>query len=154
VANICLLIGAVLVAKPWLGLNNEQVAENSEVHSTALFTMVSDVQDIEHHVKQATERTEYTMLDLYADWCVACKEFEAYTFSDQNVLIEMKKMTRLQVDMTENNDKDIDIMEKYNVLGLPTIIFFDANGNEMKNARVTGFMNAEQFYAHLLTVMR
>ncbi|STY64656.1 Thiol:disulfide interchange protein DsbD precursor [Mannheimia haemolytica] len=89
------------------------------------------------------------MLDLYADWCVACKEFEKYTFSDQNVQNKLNEMVVLQIDMTKNSAENIELMKHFNVLGLPTILFFDENGNEMSQSRVTGFLDAEQFLAWL-----
>ncbi|MDC2889199.1 thioredoxin fold domain-containing protein [Psychrosphaera algicola] len=121
------------------------IAEHSEV----TFVKVVSIADIEKEILIAKSNGQGAMLDLYADWCAACKEFEAFTFSDKQVQNEMKKLRMLQVDMTENSELDIEIMEKFQILGLPTILFFDNAGNELERRRVTGFMNAEQFNAHL-----
>lgn len=43
------------------------------------------------------------MLDLYADWCVACKEFEKYTFSNPQVQQALGNTVLLQADVTANN---------------------------------------------------
>ncbi|MGQ0286717.1 protein-disulfide reductase DsbD [Pasteurellaceae bacterium 22721_9_1] len=85
------------------------------------------------------------MLDLYADWCVACKEFEKYTFPDAKVQHAFENILLLQVDMTKNSDKNRELMDKLAVIGLPTMIFFDKQGNEIEGARVTGFMQAQPF---------
>ncbi|QLW76508.1 protein-disulfide reductase DsbD [Citrobacter freundii] len=89
------------------------------------------------------------MLDLYADWCVACKEFEKYTFSDPLVQQALSNTVLLQADVTANNVQDVALLKHLQVLGLPTILFFDAQGKEQPNARVTGFMDAATFSAHL-----
>lgn len=89
------------------------------------------------------------MLDLYADWCVACKEFEKYTFSDPLVQQALSNTVLLQADVTANNAQDVTLLKHLQVLGLPTILFFDAQGKEQPNARVTGFMDAATFSAHL-----
>ena len=89
------------------------------------------------------------MLDLYADWCVACKEFEKYTFSDPLVQQALSNSVLLQADVTANNAQDVALLKHLQVLGLPTILFFDAQGKEQPNARVTGFMDAATFSAHL-----
>jgi thiol:disulfide interchange protein DsbD len=89
------------------------------------------------------------MLDLYADWCVACKEFEAYTFPDENVQAAFSNYVLLKADLTESNDITISFMEQFEVFGLPTILFFDRTGKELSGNRVTGFKNAEEFSAHL-----
>ncbi|MEG1422304.1 protein-disulfide reductase DsbD [Citrobacter sp.] len=89
------------------------------------------------------------MLDLYADWCVACKEFEKYTFSDPQVQRALGNTVLLQADVTANSAQDVALLKHLQVLGLPTILFFDAQGKEQPNARVTGFMDAATFSAHL-----
>ncbi|WP_213134687.1 protein-disulfide reductase DsbD [Citrobacter sp. FP75] len=89
------------------------------------------------------------MLDLYADWCVACKEFEKYTFSDPQVQQALGDTVLLQADVTANNAQDVALLKHLQVLGLPSILFFDAQGKEQPNARVTGFMDAATFSAHL-----
>ncbi|HDL4121577.1 TPA: thioredoxin fold domain-containing protein, partial [Mannheimia haemolytica] len=108
---------------------------------------IQSLADLE--TKLTASKGKKVMLDLYADWCVACKEFEKYTFSDQNVQNKLNEMVVLQIDMTKNSAENIELMKHFNVLGLPTILFFDENGNEMSQSRVTGFLDAEQFLAWL-----
>lgn len=85
------------------------------------------------------------MLDLYADWCIACKEFEKYTFSDRKVQQKFEQVLLLQVDMTKNSTQNQEIMSKLQVLGLPTILFFNQQGQEISGSRITGFIKAEAF---------
>ncbi len=95
------------------------------------------------------------MLDLYADWCVACKEFEKYTFSDDAVRSALKETVQLlQANVTANNAQDNALLQHLQVLGLPTILFFDAQGKEIADSRVTGFLNAADFRAHLHNLPR
>jgi len=89
------------------------------------------------------------MLDLYADWCVACKEFEKYTFSAPEVQNELRETLLLQADVTQNSPEQKALLKRLEVLGLPTIIFFGPDGNELPQSRVTGFMDATEFTAHL-----
>ena len=117
-----------------------------EQQSHGLFKQVSTLEDIQREI---TESDKWVMLDLYADWCVACKEFEQYTFSDANVQKHFESMHLIQADVTANNKQDIAILNHYKVLGLPTILFFSPKGEEQKMYRVTGFKDAEDFNAHL-----
>lgn len=117
-----------------------------EQQSHGLFKQVSTLEDIQREI---TQSDEWVMLDLYADWCVACKEFEQYTFSDANVQKHFEGMHLIQADVTANNQQDIAILNHYKVLGLPTILFFSPSGEEQKTYRVTGFKNAEDFKKHL-----
>ena len=89
------------------------------------------------------------IVDLYADWCVACKEFEKYTFPEPQVQAQFQDYELLKLDLTKANDNTQAIMEHFTVFGLPTMLFFNSQGEEMSELRVTGFMDADDFAAHL-----
>ncbi|MGH8682231.1 MAG: thioredoxin family protein, partial [Burkholderiales bacterium] len=85
------------------------------------------------------------MLDFYADWCVSCKEMEAFTFSDPKVQAALAGMTLLQVDVTANSLADRDLLKRFRLFGPPGIVFFDASGREIPGLRVIGFQGADRF---------
>lgn len=153
-ARVCqlLLLAALLIAarplQDWaFGSNTQQ----SEIKHLA-FKQVADLPQLQTALAQAQGKP--VMLDLYADWCVACKEFEKYTFSDEQVQRQLANTVLLQADVTANSAEHAALLKQLNVLGLPTILFFDAQGNEVSNARVTGFMNATEFLQHLQNKVR
>ena len=111
------------------------------------FTQIKTVDELNQALIEAKGKP--VMLDLYADWCVACKEFEKYTFSDPQVQKTLADTVLLQANVTANDAQDVALLKHLNVLGLPTILFFDTQGNEQPNARVTGYMDATTFDAHL-----
>ena len=149
VSWVSLVAGFWLVTQPLSPVSNLSSSQASTAHEETQFKRVVTMADIEQAVAEASRNGQVTMLDLYADWCVACKEFEAFTFSDPNVQKKMEKMLLLQVDMTQNSDKDLEIMEHFQILGLPTILFFDKTGKELVRQRVTGFMDAKEFDEHI-----
>jgi thiol:disulfide interchange protein DsbD len=85
------------------------------------------------------------MLDFYADWCVSCKEMEAFTFSDARVKEKLDRMLLLQADVTANTAEHKALLKRFSLFGPPGIIFFDAQGRELRGLRVIGFQNAERF---------
>jgi len=85
------------------------------------------------------------MLDFYADWCVSCREMEAFTFSDAAVKKELDGMLLLQADVTANTNEHKALLKRFSLFGPPGIIFFDAQGREIKGLRVIGYQNAERF---------
>jgi thiol:disulfide interchange protein DsbD len=89
------------------------------------------------------------MLDFYADWCVACKEMEALTFSDEAIRKKLSGMTLLRADVTANSADDKALMRKYGLFGPPALLFFAPAGDELSQARVIGFQNAKAFGEHL-----
>jgi len=113
------------------------------------FLKVSNLEDFNQALNRANAQGQTVMLDLYADWCVACKEFEKYTFPDKNVVKALSNTVLMQIDLTDSNDANFEFQEQFSVLGLPTIMFFDLQGQEMSSARVTGYMPAEPFAEHV-----
>jgi len=137
-----ILLAAMATAGSYWQVNKAQLEQQSH----GLFTQVSSINEIQQQVENSDG---WAMLDLYADWCVACKEFEQYTFSDTGVQAQFEQFTLIQADVTRNNAQDVEILSRYQVLGLPTILFFDPEGKERAEYRVTGYMNAEDFEKHL-----
>jgi thiol:disulfide interchange protein DsbD len=93
--------------------------------------------------------TRPVLLDFYADWCVSCKEMEAFTFVDPRVAQRMGQLLLLQVDVTANNADDRALMKRFKLFGPPGIIFFAAGGAERRDIRVVGFQDANRFTATL-----
>ncbi|WP_228742048.1 protein-disulfide reductase DsbD, partial [Klebsiella quasipneumoniae] len=144
-AQIILLAAALVSARPLQDWAFGAPALEQQAHLA--FTRVSSVTELDRALAQA--KGQPVMLDLYADWCVACKEFEKYTFRSPDVQQALKGVVLLQVDVTKNSPQDAALLKRLQVLGLPTILFFNAQGQEQPDRRVTGFMDAAAFSAHL-----
>ena len=145
IAQIMMLGAALVSVRPlqdWLF-----GAPAAQQQTQLAFTRVSSVAELDRALAQAKGRP--VMLDLYADWCVACKEFEKYTFSAAEVQQALKGAVLLQIDVTKNSAEDVALLKHLQVLGLPTILFFNTRGEEQPAQRVTGFMDATAFSAHL-----
>lgn len=112
------------------------------------FLVVRNLNDFNTKLAQANSNNKSVMLDLYADWCVACKEFEKYTFPDPKVVDALSETVWMQIDLTDNTPSNLEFQTAFNIVGLPTIMFFNQQGEELKRSRVTGFMNAEAFAEH------
>lgn len=86
------------------------------------------------------------VIDFYADWCLPCKELDAKTFSDPRVALELDRFVRVKADLTAAENATTKALTKeYAILGVPTIVFIDAKGNEITSARLTGFEPADAF---------
>ncbi|WP_114908696.1 protein-disulfide reductase DsbD [Haemophilus haemolyticus] len=120
----------------------QSAVENKSV-SQVKFKQIKNIEELDRTLVENPH--SIAMLDLYADWCVACKEFEKLTFSDPKVQQQFQNILLLQVNMTKNSPENKALMERFNVMGLPTILFFDKQNNEIQGSRVTGFMDADSF---------
>ena len=141
-----LFFGASLAYQTLLPSSNKL----EEVINHPTFKQVTSLKELNNEIAKANNQGKTVMLDLYADWCIACVEFEKYTFVDTKVQKVLNNSVWLQIDMTEfDSSTNTEIVEHFTIFGLPSILFFDLQGNELTKQRTTGFMNAEDFTTHV-----
>ena len=152
--RIVFFIAAMVSAQPlqhWVWQDNTATSQaanaQSAVKNSLVFQQISNYDELQAVLKQHPNKM--AMLDLYADWCVACKEFEHKTFADPQVQTALSDVLLLRVDMTNNSESNRTLMKALAVTGLPTIIFFNQQGEEIQAQRITGFLPAEAFMATL-----
>ena len=86
------------------------------------------------------------VLDFSADWCVPCHELDQNTFTDRAVAEGLAPFTRLKVDFTHADAPEtIALRDRYEIEGVPTIVFLGADGQEVRAARIFGFMGPKPF---------
>ncbi|HEU0282657.1 MAG TPA: protein-disulfide reductase DsbD, partial [Gallionella sp.] len=142
------LVGALSGARDLLRpLNAVCKTCQAEPSATLQFSRVKDIAEIDQRIAQA--RGQAVMLDFYADWCVSCKEMERFTFADAAVQARLKPVLLLQADVTANSEADQALLKRYGLYGPPAILFFDAQGKELGNFRVTGYQDAAGFLQSL-----
>ena len=127
------------------GKGGEQV-ENSK---HLAFAPVKSVAQLNAIVAQASQDNRPVMLDFYADWCISCKEMEAFTFTDNRVQALLENAIVIQADVTANDDLDKELLKHFELFGPPGIIFYNTDGDEIRSARVVGFMAAGKFGDHV-----
>ncbi|MEM8815211.1 MAG: protein-disulfide reductase DsbD [Pseudomonadota bacterium] len=118
-----------------------------DVH--AMFKRIKTSADLDREVALAAASGKSALLDFYADWCVACKEMEAFTFPDPAVQASLNNTVMLQADVTANDDLDKELLDRFGVFGPPTIIFFGEDGEQRRGYEVVGYMKAKDFANHV-----
>lgn len=155
---LALLYGAILLVGAFLGghdpfrpLDNLRLAgsEQAADHQGLKFTRIKTVDDLDNALAEAAAQSRTAMLDFYADWCVSCKEMEAYTFTEAAVQAALADTVLLQADVTANDDEDQALLQRFGVFGPPTIIFFDEKGQQREGYEVVGYMRSDDFVAHV-----
>ncbi len=85
------------------------------------------------------------MIDVYADWCIPCKEMDKLTFPDEGVVNLSRKFIAIKIDMTKDSGEfEKYFQQEYSIKGVPSYIFMN-NGHEITSLRSTGYENAEEF---------
>lgn len=158
--TLCWLIATLMISTtvivnyqhwfaPTTATANQVVVDGSRATAAGEFIDITSLADLEQQLTTAKAAGQYVMLDFFAQWCVACKEFEHITFADGAVKAEMAKIRLLRIDVTDPTTEQQQVLDKFQVLGLPTLLFFTPNGDEMTQSRVTGFQGPEEFKSHL-----
>jgi len=132
--------------QPLVGL---ALGGQAQAESELRFQRIRTINELEQTLQQAKANGQWVMLDFYADWCVSCKEMETYTFTDEMVKQQLKDFVLIQADVTENNEEDKALLQRFNLVGPPGIIFFDPEGNERQNQRVIGYQDGSTFLQSL-----
>ncbi len=122
------------------------VAEHHELE----FKRIKTVDDLDREIAAAAASGRTAMLDFYADWCVSCKEMEAYTFTDAEVHDVLADTVLLQADVTANDEQDQELLQRFGVFGPPTIVFFGTDGIQRSGYEVVGYMKAKDFAEHVV----
>jgi thiol:disulfide interchange protein DsbD len=129
------------------------INSNIKINSEDLaFIPIKGVKGLEAEL--AAAENKLVMLEFSAEWCVACKEMEHFTFSDSEVQKLLTNFVLLQADVTANDIKDKALYKKFGIFGPPAILFFDKNGQEQTAFRVVGFMSADKFRQHLKKIIQ
>jgi thiol:disulfide interchange protein DsbD len=125
------------------------LAATSSDEQALTFRAVETVAELDAALGEARTTNQPVMLDFTAEWCISCKEMEKYTFPDSAVIGALEPFMLLRADVTDNNDDDKALLQRFKSFGPPTIAFFDRSGFERTNFKLVGFVPAEKFSEHV-----
>ncbi|NOQ34500.1 MAG: protein-disulfide reductase DsbD [Methylococcaceae bacterium] len=121
---------------------------NAAAHKEGLkFEHINSLAELNTQIEKASANGQWVMFDFYADWCISCKEMEAFTFTDPKVKQRLKNVVLLQVDVTKNSELDKELLSHFNLIGPPAILFFGIDKKEHSQYRVIGYQDTATFLA-------
>jgi thiol:disulfide interchange protein DsbD len=132
---VALIIGGTFIYKVVAPTSDSAVTKQREVEWT--------VNNETEAVEQALEQGKPLVIDVYADWCVACVELDEKTYIVPEVIDRLDGFVRLKLDFTQETEWVKEMKKKYKITGMPTVIFINETGEEL--SRFTGFKPADEF---------
>ena len=139
---------------PLRPLENFSAQSAAASNNTQTMHRFADIQQLQTQLKQAEQDGKWVLLDFYADWCVSCKVMEKTVFGKTNVQDALADFRLLQADVTLNTAEQQQLMKDLKIMGPPTILFIDPQGNEQRIQRITGEVSANEFLQHLTSAQK
>lgn len=146
---VAIILASANVFAPASSGSSSQNATNSSTEQAGLaFTRIRSQSALDQALTSAKDNNKPVMIDYYADWCISCIELEHGAFKNPNVLTLLQNHQLLQIDLTDNDEAEA-LLDRFNLQGPPSILFFDKEGQELAHARIYAYKDESTFLKHL-----
>ncbi|OUS08767.1 hypothetical protein A9Q81_00600 [Gammaproteobacteria bacterium 42_54_T18] len=143
-----ILASANVFAPASSGFSSQNATNSSTEQAGLAFTRIRSQSALDQALTSAKDNNKPVMIDYYADWCISCIELEHGAFKNPNVLTLLQNHQLLQIDLTDNDEAEA-LLDRFNLQGPPSILFFDKEGQELAHARIYAYKDESTFLKHL-----
>lgn len=127
---------------------NAAIAANASKPHTS-FQRIKRIDDLDRFLQLAQQNNQAVMLDFYADWCKECIRMEKNVFADPQIAASLNNLILLQADVTAGDRDDLALQQHLGVVGPPTLLFFNKNGQLIEDLSLIGYEGPEGFAKRL-----
>ena len=142
-ALISVIAVAVALRQSYSAIQQSTYLSQSQI----TWSVVRNADEFGRALAQAKQTQQPVIIDVYANWCVACQPIEQHIWPRQDVSQAVRSWQRIKIDLSQFDQTQRDLLYRWQILGPPTVLFLDANGVEKRQYRLTG-----EFDAHRLLV--
>ncbi len=118
------------------------------------FQIVTNEADLDAAIANGREEGRRLLIDFSADWCTECRLMERTVLADENVRRQLDGLRLIRADVTRYDAQSRRIMERFAVVGPPTLIFLNPVGKEVEGARTVGATVVDDFLAKIAAAER
>ncbi len=127
--------GSTSMLQPLQGSGSSVVASSLPGLTKASFTTVASGDELREAVSGVKKPS---LVYFTADWCVSCRVIERSVLADPQVAHSLANTNLVSVDLSDLTPAKQQLMKDKNVVGPPTMLFFDRSGAELSSARMVG----------------
>jgi thioredoxin:protein disulfide reductase len=145
-----LVLGAAAGATdPVRPLGGLRVSDSVAAAASLPFDIVQDSGALRARLEAARMRGQPVLVDVSADWCTSCKTIDKEVFEDGRVARSLQDVLLVRADVTANTPRQQALMRELQVMGPPTVLLYDAGGNERRSDRLVGEFHADDLLHRL-----
>ncbi len=152
-----LLVGAATGAhdplRPLASLQASSGSMAAPAQKGLQFDVIYDAEGLAQQKTRSVQAQQAMMVDFYADWCISCKIMQDQVFPQPQIASKLARMHLVKADVTENSPDNQALMERFGLFGPPSILFFDTQGNELRDLRIVGEVTAADFEERLIAAL-
>lgn len=150
--GIKILLGVLLIGMAFGLLTRIMPILEKTPENHGNFVMIKSPNDFQRILIQAKQQKRLLLVDFTARWCIACQHIDHTIFQNPKIKTLLKKFILARADLTANDALDRALQKQLNVIGPPTMIFFNWEGKELTQQRIVGEISGTEFISHLKTM--
>jgi thiol:disulfide interchange protein DsbD len=109
------------------------------------FQVVSNEAELDKAIDLGRKQGRGIMVDFSAAWCTECRLMERNIFAREEVQRQLAGMLLVRADLTHFDLSSKNLMQRFAVVGPPTVVFLNPDGTEIADARVVGDIGVDGF---------
>lgn len=105
-------------------------------------------------ITKAAKEKKSMIIDFYADWCGPCVAMDKQVFTDPEVIKLSRNVITMRLDLTRVKPFHDEVMRRYQIRGIPTVVFINREGVEEERLRLVGLAGKSEFLDRLTRLLK